>query len=287
MVLDRIVQAFRRLLGREEEKPEEEAEAEVEETRKEMVSRIAEITAKKFSVEDIVEEAKKDLGAALDRVADYFGLSRMVIYDEDGKMIGVTGGPVNEKLVKAAFMVKESLDNVDNIMVFSEESKNYSVIFVDDYIVVCESDAALTDADVFMLQTDIGKVISASVEAGAEIDVPYLVADMAGFLVDSNMENADHLAAIMIDLMRKSREYFEGDLIWIKATTDLGKTLAMRVEGDVLIAFVVEADPETVDEKCEEVFQIIKRNFEESGLLPREGTSEGEGTSELETTEAG
>ncbi|WP_457614752.1 hypothetical protein [Methanopyrus sp.] len=241
------------------EDPEEDAEV-----RDEVIQRALEVIGEQLDVEKLVEEASKDLTSALNRVTEYFNLEKLVVLDNSGKPIGIVGdGRVKNRLINAVYTIRESLDDVDTIVITSEDSTNYLALCLDDYVVICESKMAMSDADIFMLKNDLGKVVHAA-DSGQRVksEIPFVVIDEHGLVILSNVDRCEEVGALISQLYRFVEDHIDGSVEWIKMTTDDGKTLAVKPYNNFLIAFVVESDIENADDACEETVKTLIEKIE-------------------------
>ncbi|WP_456481878.1 hypothetical protein [Methanopyrus sp.] len=286
-----ILRIFKSILsrrgGREKPEPgevrggtESPEEGETAEVRDEVIQRALDVIGEQLDVEKLVEEAREDLTSALSRVTEYFGLEKLVVLDDSGKPIGVVGeGRVKSGLIDAVYTIRESLDDVDTILVTSEDSTNYLALCLDEYVVVCESRMTLSDADIFMLKNDLGKVIDAAV-SGQRVtsEVPFVVIDEHGLVILSNVDRCEEVGALISQLYRFVKDHVDGSIEWIKMTTSENKTLAVKPHNDFLIAFVVESDVEDADEACEETVKTLIEKVERAVTgSPSPSAEKGEG----------
>ncbi len=265
----RIVGKFKRLFkrGGEEERVEEPEDEYAREAREEAIQRALQIASKQLEPEKLVETARKDMSKALDELREYFGFEWMAVIDERGKPIGMSGdGSFDHELIDAIKRVFETARDADTIIVSSEESSNYLAVKVNGSVAICETRTTPSDADVFMLRSDLSMVVeSAKVPSPAEeeTEVPYVIVDRQGLVVDSQgIREPDRAAAEISRLIDLLDDYMEVHLEWVKLGTKSGKTLAVKPYKDVLIAFVVESDPEEVDEKCERIAKSLMSKLE-------------------------
>ncbi len=266
----RIVGKFKRLFrrgGEEEERVEEPEDEHAREAREEAIQRALQIASKQLEPEKLVETARKDMSKALDELREYFGFEWMAVIDERGKPIGMSGdGSFDHELIDAIKRVFETARDADTIIVSSEESSNYLAVKVNGSVAICETRTTPSDADVFMLRSDLSMVVeSAKVPSPAEeeTEVPYVIVDRQGLVVDSQgIREPDRAAAEISRLIDLLDDYMEVHLEWVKLGTKSGKTLAVKPYKDVLIAFVVESDPEEVDEKCERIAKSLMSKLE-------------------------
>ncbi|HII70640.1 hypothetical protein [Methanopyrus kandleri] len=234
------------------------------EVRDEVIRRALDVIGEQLDVEKLVEEARKDLTSALNRVTEYFGLEKLVVLDDSGKPIGIVGdGRMEGGLINAVYTIRESLGDVDTILVTSEDSTNYLALCLDEYVVVCESKMTLSDADIFMLKNDLGKVIDAAVSGQrVKSEIPFVVIDEHGLVILSNVDRCEEVGALISQLYRFVKDHVEGSIEWIKMTTGENKTLAVKPHNDFLIAFVVESDVEDADDACEETVKTLIEKVE-------------------------
>ncbi|WP_457620536.1 hypothetical protein [Methanopyrus sp.] len=241
------------------EGPKEDAKV-----RDEVIQRALDVIGEQLDVGKLVEEAREDLTSALNRVTKYFGLEKLVVLDDSGKPIGIVGeGRVKNGLINAVYTIRDSLDDVDTILVTSEDSTNYLALCLDDYVVICESKMTLSDADIFMLKNDLGKVIHAAVSGQrVKSEIPFIVIDEHGLVILSNVDRCEEVGALISQLYRFVEDHVDGSVEWIKMTTGENKTLAVKPYNDFLIAFVVESDVEDVDDACEETVKTLIEKVE-------------------------
>ncbi|MEO2240845.1 MAG: hypothetical protein ABGY09_02110 [Euryarchaeota archaeon] len=265
----RIVGKFKRLFkGRgEEERVEEPEDEHVREAREEAIQRALQIASKQLEPEKLVETARKDMSKALDELREYFGFEWMAVIDERGKPIGMSGdGSFDHELIDAIKRVFETARDADTIIVSSEEGSNYLAVKVNGSVAICETKTTPSDADVFMLRSDLSMVVESAKTPSPtkeESEVPYVITDRQGLVVDSQgIREPDRAAAEISRLIDLLDDYMEVHLEWVKLGTKSGKTLAVKPYKDVLIAFVVESDPEEVDEKCEKIAKSLTSKLE-------------------------
>ncbi len=265
----RIVGKFKRLFrrGGEEERVEEPEDEHAREAREEAIQRALQIASKQLEPEKLVETARKDMSKALDELREYFGFEWMAVIDERGKPIGMSGdGSFDHELIDAIKRVFETARDADTIIVSSEEGSNYLAVKVNGSVAICETRTTPSDADVFMLRSDLSMIVeSAKVPSPAEeeTEIPYVITDRQGLVVDSQgIREPDRAAAEISRLVDLLDDYMEVHLEWVKLGTKSGKTLAVKPYKDVLIAFVVESDPEEVDEKCERIAKSLTSKLE-------------------------